>query len=1077
MFSLYSFFLYCIFIIGVKNILFKDIFRDNCFILFYFVLTFLFLSLSSVSAAEYNFTSSNITDDFQSVIDNDTDDKLVINLDDGDYSLDQINVSRNATIQGKSRNTKIVGTGNGILFNITSNNVKIINLTITGFDTAIQSNNGDLRIDGNNITTNGISIDIHSVGNDLKGINIENNIIVSSIANYNRGALYISALDNSNIIISVSLIGNNIRGNSPSDSNGVRIRGAGCSNNITFTNNNITGSYGGIYLYGASSNNANISFINNNITGESRYGVSFDASSSNNSWFQFSNNKIIGSYGGVDLSVAISSNTNISFTNNNIIGTPNGVHLFSYSSKNTNISFNNNNITGISNKGVQLSSYSSNNTNISFINNNITGTDCGVDLSVYKNSKSQVIFTKNNITGGLYGVYVYSFEGNISGVSFLNNNITSYYGDGFYFEYFESPDRIIPITSINISNFTINYNSIFATNGIGLNFAGLYSKCRVNVTVKYNHINALIGVNITGFNLNSSFDYNWWGFNDINGKILGINTKNHYILNIINISSLNNLKPGDNFSFIFLVLNTTLKNDGVEILPYFIVNGTFNGVEYITSTNDLFENNFTISGGNQTLDASLDDQYVTFNFIVKNITNSTIVVSPYTVNIGENIAIYGQLDGYSGDGSDFLTVSIDGNDFNVTVEVAGGWNYNYTAYSTGNISVIISYCGNENYTGFINATSFNVAKYNTNSTININPLNVFVGDNVVISGYLANYTNIGVVNVIVGGHSYLVDVNDTTGFWSLSYIATHAGLIDVIVGLSGNPFYEDFTNSTNFDVIKADTNSTIVIDPLNVFVGDNVVISGYLANYTNIGVVNVIVDGFSKLVGVDNVTGFWSLDYTANRAGAVNVIVGLSGNPFYEDFNNSTNFTVKKFNVVFTLAVSGKNNYGETIKLKSKLTKSINMVSLKGKLVKFYVNNKLVGSKKTDSNGVASFNYKIVSTKRLTFKTVFAGDSEYNNKTSNIIAKIPSKATVNMALSSKLYKKRIKVVLKFKGKPLKSKYVKFYVKGKYVGKTKTNSKGIALFKYTKKYGKIAIKTVFTGDSLFKSVKSGRKIKI
>lgn len=158
--------------------------------------------------------------------------------------------------------------GTGILFNITSSNVKIINLTITGFDIGIQSNHGDLRIEGNNITTNGISIDIRSVGNDLKGISIENNTIVSSIANPNRGALYISAPDNSHIIISVSLISNIIRGNSFSDSNGVRIRVAGCSSNITFTNNNIKGSYGGIYLYGASSDNTNISFTNNNITGE-----------------------------------------------------------------------------------------------------------------------------------------------------------------------------------------------------------------------------------------------------------------------------------------------------------------------------------------------------------------------------------------------------------------------------------------------------------------------------------------------------------------------------------------------------------------------------------------------------------------------------------------------------------------------------------------------------------------------------------------------------------------------------------------------------------------------------------------
>ena len=893
---MYSFFLYCIFIIGVKNILFKDIFRDNCFILFIFVLTFLFLSLSSVSAAEYNFTSSNITDDFQSVIDNDTDDELVINLDDGDYSLDQINVSRNATIQGKSRNTKIVGTGNDILFNITSNNVKIINLTITGFDTAIQSNNGDLRIDGNNITTNGICIDIRSVGNDLKGIIIKNNIIVSSIANYNRGAIYISAPDNSHIIISVSLIGNNIWGNSSSDSNGVRIRGAGCSNNITFTNNNITGTYGGIYLYGASSNNTNISFINNNITGESRYGVSFDASSSNNSWFQFSNNKIIGSYGGVVLSVAISSNTNISLTNNNIIGIPNGVHLFSYSSKNTNISFNNNNITGISNKGIQLSSYSSNNTNISFINNNITGTDYGVDLYVYKNSKSQVIFTKNNITGGLYGVYVYSFEGNISGVSFLNNNITSYYGDGFYFGYFESPDRIIPIASINISNFTINYNSIFATNGIGLNFAGLYSKCRVNVTVKYNHINALIGVNITGFNLNSSFDYNWWGVNDITGKTLGIDTVNHFILNVSNLTSLDNLRFGDIVGFAFLVLNTSLVNEGVEYLPYFVVNGTYNGQTFVVDNFSNFTGAWVVSNvGDNVFVATLDSQDVGFTFSGSKLdTNSTISVDD--VHVGTIAVISGQLDNYAGNGSDLLNVTVDGNIYDdVVINSTGGWNLTYLTNRTGNITVTVDYSGNDNYTSFSNSTSFDVLKNSTNSTIDVFG-DFRVGENISISGVLADEDS-GPINnvqitVTVGNESFNVTTN-SSGVWSLVYAPLHGGEFLILVNWAGNDNYTGFTNITSFNVTKLATTSSIVI-PSNVKVGKSITVSGVLTSggkpLANTSVL-VIVDGKTYKV-TTNSLGVWKLSYTPKKAGKSTMKVSYAGDDVFVGFNVSKSFDV-----------------------------------------------------------------------------------------------------------------------------------------------------------------------------------------
>ncbi|WP_225370794.1 Ig-like domain-containing protein, partial [Methanobrevibacter arboriphilus] len=319
-----------------------------------------------------------------------------------------------------------------------------------------------------------------------------------------------------------------------------------------------------------------------------------------------------------------------------------------------------------------------------------------------------------------------------------------------------------------------------------------------------------------------------------------------------------------------------------------------------------------------------------------------------------------------------------------------------------------------------------------------------------LDGYFGNGSDKLIVTV--DGDDYEVNIG-YNGVWSLNYKAPHVGIITVIVNLLENPYYENFVNSTSFNVLKADTNSTIIIDSSSVFVGDNIVISGHLANYTGIDSVNVTVDGHTELVHV-NEAGFWNLNYIATRAGTFDVIVSLFENSNYEDFVNSTSFNVNRFNVVSTLAVSGKFTYGETIKLKSKLTKGTNGLALKGKLVKFYVNNKLVGSKKTDSNGIAAFNYKIDSTKKLTFKSVFAGDSEYNNKTSNIISKTPSKAKISMVLSSKLYKKRIKVTLKFKRKALKLKWVKFYVKSKYVGKAKTNSKGIALFKYTKKTWKI-----------------------
>ncbi|WP_156314805.1 hypothetical protein, partial [Methanobrevibacter arboriphilus] len=211
----------------------------------------------------------------------------------------------------------------------------------------------------------------------------------------------------------------------------------------------------------------------------------------------------------------------------------------------------------------------------------------------------------------------YSNNGNISSVMFLNNTINATGGSGFYFVNGGSG-------AINVTDFIIKGNNIFATNA-GLNFSGLKVGSLVNVTVEYNRIIAPVGVNITGFYNGSSFDFNWWGVNDITGKTLGVDTVNHFILNVTNLNSLDNLHPGDDVSFAFLVLNTTLVNDGVEYLPYFVVNGTYNNQTFYVNNSSNFTGNWTVSNvGDNVFVATLDSQDVDFRFSESKLdTNST----------------------------------------------------------------------------------------------------------------------------------------------------------------------------------------------------------------------------------------------------------------------------------------------------------------------------------------------------------------------------------------------------------------------------------------------------------------------
>ena len=64
-------------------------------------------------------------------------------------------------------------------------------------------------------------------------------------------------------------------------------------------------------------------------------------------------------------------------------------------------------------------------------------------------------------------------------------------------------------------------------------------------------------------------------------------------------------------------------------------------------------------------------------------------------------------------------------------------------------------------------------------------------------------------------------------------------------------------------------------------------------------------------------------------------------------------------------------------------------------------------------------------------------------------------------------------------KALAKKTIKFYIKGKYVGKAKTNSKGVATLnlKKVKFRGKSNVVAKYAGDKLFTSSKTTKKVNI
>ncbi|WP_157082479.1 beta strand repeat-containing protein, partial [Methanobrevibacter cuticularis] len=825
--------------------------------------------------------------------------------------------------------------------NVSVRDSNFTNNTANLFGGAISTQGTNMSVSGsifiNNKATNPIlslanysgggAIDNSGANSSIIGSTFINNSAVSSILS--PGGAGGGAIRNT---VGLSIIGSTFINNTATFFGGAIFSRPSNFSVIDSTFINSSAGYGGgIFAMGA-----NNSILDSNFTGNSH------AVGLNTTNFTLSGNRIINNTVGIQF-VLTNLNYNISGLNNTNIITDN---LFAVA-----ISGNNTNYTVIDSFGYK------DNSGFIFTNgasgNRLTGNFTG-----YTRSDSSGVAVMFNATSTNNLVYNSTINGSDVGVVFngTNNNLTG--------------SNIVNnlnggIIVYNVTGNRINYNRIYNNNGTGFDIVNL------------------------GTNTNA--DLNWWGKNNISSIVSGVNTNNHYILNITNTSSLDNVNIGESINFYLLVLNTTLTNTNVTNLPYFVINGTFNGGAYNSSRDSNFTYVFNIlSGETQNIDASLDDEYVFINFdVIKYSTNSTIIFNPNPVPIGDNVTVSGQLANYTGISN--VNVTVDGKTFtNVTVNNTGGWNIVYTTNRTGTLTVVVSFAGNENYTAFTNTTTFTVAKNSTNSTIIVNPNPVNIGVNTTISGILANYTGITNVTVIIGGDIRSVAVNSTGG-WSMNYTTTQTGTLTVIIIFNGNDNYTSFINSTTFTVAKNSTNSTVVVSPNPVQIGNNVIVSGVLANYSGISSVTVIIGGDIRSVAV-NSTGGWSMNYTTTQTGTLTVIVSFAGNDNYTSFINSTTFTVNKNSTNSTIVVSPNPvQIGVNTTISGVLANytGITSVTVTVDGIQFNV--------AVNSTGGWSLNYTTIRTGNLTVVVSFAGNDNYTsfiNSTTFTVAKNSTNSTI-----------------------------------------------------------------------------------
>ncbi len=512
-------------------------------------------------------------------------------------------------------------------------------------------------------------------------------------------------------------------------------------------------------------------------------------------------------------------------------------------------------------------------TNCIFINN--TASRDGGAISAANGNISHSIFINN--TAYSYGGAIYGGMAEvIYNCTFINN--TAIYSSG---------GAIANIRSA--SNCTFINNSAYST-------GGAIQYCRVIFNCNFINNSAIspygsgsggaIYVDSSGNISNCTFINNTAS---INGGAIYLRMYNYTVENNNFINNTANNNGGAIFIFYYENYSILKDNNFTNNKANGYGGGIYNEGNVTLVGNNMTDNTAGILGNaiyNNGTMGVLNLTYLENATITINVTTGTIVILNATLTDDMGNPITGQNITFYVNGT--LIGNIESNEgyVSLTYEVNGSHGDKFPVYG--------DYDGVGDFEIIKNQGLLQINLIETNSTIVVSGGRV--GQQATLSGvaidengdFLANVQ----LTVTINGVSYNV-TTDGSGAWNLNYIPTANGNLNVAVSWVGNSTHTSFTNSTVFNVIKSNSNSTIVVPSGKV--AQRSTIRGVAIDDNGRPIANtqitVTVNGRNYTVTTDSV-GAWSLNYTPTISGRLNVVVSWTGNASHTAFTNSTIFSV-----------------------------------------------------------------------------------------------------------------------------------------------------------------------------------------
>ena len=199
------------------------------------------------------------------------------------------------------------------------------------------------------------------------------------------------------------------------------------------------------------------------------------------------------------------------------------------------------------------------------------------------------------------------------------------------------------------------------------------------------------------------------------------------------------------------------------------------------------------------------------------------------------------------------------------------------------------------------------------------------------------------------------------------------------------------TMSAPVNVDRLSTSITLSVDPSSVKKDSSCTITAKLVNANGDPVANQEIS-FSvgtTSIGSENTysSGKATQIFVANvDAGTYAISASFAGAVDYKPSKQTTNLTVEPFKTTLVLdIVPSSATLGDKVTIKA-ILKDEKGIPLPNENVEFQINDKTIDSATTDSNGVASIQYKTSIAGTLDVKAVFAGETNYEN--SSTIAKL-----------------------------------------------------------------------------------------